>query len=182
MGDLGIAKDLVKHGGLITLIGGTPLYCAPEQRDDDAEITPTADVYAATALLWHVLTGEKPPDPASVKSRVPLLPASWRDIIEQGMALDPKARFASMEIWRSAVQDTLAREAAAAHSDRPTEIIDSKASCPYNGLAAYQPEDARRFFGREALIDELVRRVQLEKVWWWGERRAAANHRSFALA
>lgn len=164
VGDLGIAKDLVKHGSLITLVGGTPLYCAPEQSDDDAEITPAADVYAATALLWHVLTGEKPPDHASVKSRLSILPGPWLDIIERGMALDPKVRFASMVIWRSAVQDTLAREAAAAHSDRPTEMIDSKASCPYVGLAAYQSADARRFFGREALIDELVRRVQLQKV------------------
>jgi energy-coupling factor transporter ATP-binding protein EcfA2 len=31
-------------------------------------------------------------------------------------------------------------------------------------LAAYQPEDAHRFFGREGLIDELVRRVRLQKV------------------
>src|SRR6185436_1428943 len=65
--DLGIAKDLVEHGGLITLVGGTTLYWAPEQRDDNAEVTPAADVYAATALLWHVLSGEKPPDRAGVK-------------------------------------------------------------------------------------------------------------------
>src|SRR5262249_28743632 len=56
VGDLGIAKDVLRHGGLVTLVGGTPLYQAPEQSNDDAEITPAADVYAATALLWHVLT------------------------------------------------------------------------------------------------------------------------------
>ncbi|WP_379816948.1 nSTAND1 domain-containing NTPase [Kutzneria kofuensis] len=32
-------------------------------------------------------------------------------------------------------------------------------SCPYPGLAAFQPEDADRFHGREALTDDLVSRV-----------------------
>ena len=36
--------------------------------------------------------------------------------------------------------------------------------CPYKGLAAYQLDDARYFCGREALIDELVRRLQLHQV------------------
>jgi WD40 repeat protein/serine/threonine protein kinase len=162
VGDLGIAKDMVKHGGHITLMGGTPLYAAPEQ-NEGGEITPAADVYAATALLWHVLTGEVP-NRTNLKNRHSLLPVAWFDIVEQGTALDPKSRFASMAAWRSAVQDTLAREAAAMHGDQPTELVDTKAACPYKGLAAYQSADASRFFGREALIDELVRRVQQRRV------------------
>jgi WD40 repeat protein len=162
--DLGIAKDVHKHGSLVTLLGGTPLYRAPEQGEDDAEITAAADVYAATALLWHVLTGQKPPDARGVKGRLPMLPAAWHEFIEQGMALDPEARFAGMESWRSAVHDALAREVAEAPGDRLTEVVAPAADCPYKGLAAYQPEDARRFFGREALIDELVRRLQVQKV------------------
>ncbi|NMO55205.1 hypothetical protein HH310_28975 [Actinoplanes sp. TBRC 11911] len=34
-----------------------------------------------------------------------------------------------------------------------------EADCPYAGLAAFQPQDAERFFGRERLTDELVERV-----------------------
>ena len=164
VGDLGIAKDLMKHGGGATLLGGTPLYRAPEQEEDDAEITPAADIYAATALLWHMLTSQKPPDARSVASRLAALPTAWHDVIEQGMAIDPKARFASIESWRSAVHDTLAHEVAEPLGARPTEAIEPSAPCPYKGLAAYQPEDAHRFFGREGLIDELVRRVRLQKV------------------
>src|SRR6266404_5332474 len=112
VGDLGIAKDVQKHGGLVTLVGGTPLYRAPEQDDDAAEITPAADVYAATALLWHVLTGKRPPDASGVIARLATLPAVWHEVIEQGMALDPRARFACMEEWRVAIHDALAQEAA----------------------------------------------------------------------
>jgi WD40 repeat protein/serine/threonine protein kinase len=162
--DLGIAKNVHRHGSMITLLGGTPLYRAPEQGEDDAEITSAADVYAATALLWHVLTGQKPPDAKGVRSRLPVLPAAWHEFIEQGMALDPKDRFSGMEHWRSAVHDALRRESAQAPADRLTEVVAPAATCPYKGLAAYQPEDARRFFGREALIDELVRRLQVQKV------------------
>ena len=162
--DLGIAKDLMKHGSAVTILGGTPLYRAPEQEEDDAEVTPAADVYAATALLLHILSGQKPPGAKNVESRLATLPTTWREVIEEGMAIDPKARFASIESWRSAVLNTLAHEVAEPRGARPTEAIESAAPCPYKGLGAYQPEDAHRFFGREALIDELVRRIWLQKV------------------
>src|SRR5262249_48174641 len=57
-GALATARDLMKQGGGPPPPGGTPLSRAPEQEDNDVEITPAADVYAATALLWHILTGQ----------------------------------------------------------------------------------------------------------------------------
>ena len=165
VGDLGIAKDLLKHGPLATVIGGTPLYQAPEQAEDGTEITQAADVYAATALLWHVLTKHKPPAAGSIAERVASLPPVWQEIIECGMARDPAARFAGIESWRSAVHDALARDAAFAQGSMPTQMVPSAvAGCPYKGLGSYQPEDADRFFGREKLTDELVRRLQLQRV------------------
>jgi WD40 repeat protein len=38
------------------------------------------------------------------------------------------------------------------------------AVCPYRGLAAFQPEDADRFFGRSELVAELVGRMDREQV------------------
>ncbi len=38
------------------------------------------------------------------------------------------------------------------------------AVCPYRGLAAFQPEDADRFFGREELVAELVERLDRDRV------------------
>ena len=40
----------------------------------------------------------------------------------------------------------------------------SFAVCPYRGLAAFQPDDADRFFGRDDLVAELVERVERERV------------------
>ena len=164
LGDLGIAKDLVKHGSLPTIIGGTPLYRAPEQADDDADITPAADIYAATALLWHVLTGQRPPDPSRIASRLPLVPEAWHEVLEQGMAAEPESRHTNMESWRSAVHAAGTNVSGESLAALPTESTPVTATCPYKGLAAYQPEDARYFFGREVLIDELVRRLQRSSV------------------
>jgi WD40 repeat protein len=165
VGDLGIAKDLLKRGALASLVGGTPLYQAPEQAEGDTEITQAVDVYASTALLWQVLTGHKPPASGSIAERVAILPPVWQELIACGMALDPGARFASIESWRSAVHDALARDAALVQDGMPTQVGPSAvADCPYKGLGAYQPEDAGRFFGRDKLTEELVRRLQLQRV------------------
>src|SRR4029453_2749263 len=43
VGDLGIAKDLMRHGSGATLLGGTPLYRPPEQEEVVGEIKPAAD-------------------------------------------------------------------------------------------------------------------------------------------
>jgi WD40 repeat protein len=47
--------------------------------------------------------------------------------------------------------------AAAAHG-----TAGPPAPCPYRGLAAYGPEDARYFFGRTAIVGELTRRVTVD--------------------
>ena len=161
--DLGIAKDLLKHAAAATIVGGTPLYQAPEQSDPAAEITPTADIYAVTAMLWHVLTGEQPPAANMVKKRLTRLPIAWREVMVQGMALDPEARFNTIENWRTTVHEALANEAAETQVDAPTEITAFEAQCPYKGLASYQTEDARFFFGREALIDEILQRFKFSR-------------------
>jgi WD40 repeat protein len=162
VGDLGIAKDLLRNGGAITMMAGTAFYRSPEQSEAGAEITPAADVYSATAIVWQVITRQRPPEANAVVNNLSMLPADWREILETGMSLDPSARFPSVHSWRAAIHDVLAKEATERHA--PTRPELSAKSCPYKGLAAYQPEDAHRFYGREVLIDELVRRLQLQKV------------------
>jgi len=164
IGDLGIAKDLIKHGPMATLLGGTPLYEAPEQRDGTAGIGPASDIYSLTALLWHVLTARQPPKAENLASQLPTLPAAWHPVVEQGMALNPEDRFVTIESWRSAAHDALAGEMSTSQVERFDITVGHSSRCPYKGLAAYQPEDAASFFGREALIDELVRRLQRDRV------------------
>jgi len=164
VGDLGIAKDLLRDGAAATMTGGTAFFRAPEQSDADAKITLAADVYSATAILWQLIAGQRPPHPHAVVDSLSTMPPNWREVLETGMALDPSARFTSMQNWRSAMHDVLTREAAESEPRTTVAQRQSAKSCPYKGLASYQPEDAHRFYGREVLIDELVRRIQLQKV------------------
>ncbi len=163
IGDLGIAKDLDKHLATATLVGGTPLYRAPEQSDPRAEITTAADVYAATAIVWYVLAGSRPPSINDVGNRIAALPTAWRAIMSRGMALQPKDRFGSMADWRRAVSQALVADGGDAQIDLPTEVGFHESLCPYKGLAAYQPEDAPYFFGRETLVDDILRRLQIDR-------------------
>ena len=53
-----------------TILGGTPHYRAPEQTQLGAAITPAADVFAATGVIWRLVTGELPPPPSEVRPRL----------------------------------------------------------------------------------------------------------------
>ncbi|OLF17273.1 hypothetical protein BU204_12615 [Actinophytocola xanthii] len=46
----------------------------------------------------------------------------------------------------------------------PPSTPDDAADSPYVGLAAFQAEDAERFFGRERVVDQLVDRVSRQRV------------------
>lgn len=61
--------------------------------------------------------------------------------------------------WLARWRDTAAELA----DDRPAEAPADSGEAPYVGLAAFQPTDAGRFFGRDALVDELVSRVRASR-------------------
>ena len=163
VGDLGIAKDLNQGNDQPTMLGGTPLFLAPEQLDPTANIASSADIYAASAVLWTVLTGSPPPMPDRLHAALSDMPASWQSILSIGLDRDPAKRFQSMDEWRWAIHDIVGnagRTMLIESSDRDSFADE----CPYKGLAAYQAEDAEKFCGREAMIDELLRRLQLHNV------------------
>ena len=165
--DLGIAKDLAARGSRATLIGGTPAFRAPEQMDPEAEVTPAADLYAASGMLWYALRGVPPPPAGELEAGLRGLPEPWWPVFRRGLDPDPAERFDAAEAWHAAAQDAMAAEAAArpaAAGTTAARLAPRPAECPYLGLGAFQLEDADRFFGREALVDELLGRLRARRV------------------
>ncbi|MFE9500537.1 serine/threonine-protein kinase [Streptomyces collinus] len=95
--DFGIAV----HDGATPGLAGTPLYMAPELWSGD-QVTPAADIYAATATFYECLTGRRPFSGQNfaelayqhVTASVPTddIPEPVLPIILRGMAKSPQDR------------------------------------------------------------------------------------------
>jgi WD40 repeat protein/DNA-binding SARP family transcriptional activator len=166
--DFGVALDAgapEKASG--TLMRGTPAYLSPEQiRLDPA--TPFSDVYALGIVLYEMLTAAHPFDETSmqalldrhlrdplppVRATRPDLPPAIEDVIARATTKDTEARFSdALEVaaaFRAAVEDvpTLAQQAGGIRN-------------PYKGLRAFLEADAADFFGREAVTERLLQRLE----------------------
>lgn len=171
VGDLGIAKDMSRGSENSTLLGGTPHYLAPEQRRPDQAITPAADIYSATSLLWRVLVNEIPPHSAEVKTRIRSIPdvckqQGLQELFQTGLAEDPQMRYQTADEWRWSVHDVLGSGSSTVVYRSGTEDVKEPSTdvCPYKGLATYEADDAPFFKGRDALVHQLCRRLQLDSV------------------
>jgi WD40 repeat protein/energy-coupling factor transporter ATP-binding protein EcfA2 len=161
IGDLGLAKDQLATARGPTMMGGTPRFQAPEQAEVGARIDVRTDVYAATAVLWVLLTGQPPPVPDELPVKLLGVPDEWRPVLTRGLAAEPEDRFSSIVAWAEAALACAtpgivlpARPAVGAGTSRATTTF------PYKGLAPFQPEDAPLFFGRSELVDQLVAQLQ----------------------
>ena len=130
----------------------------PNKRRRNAEIGPPADVFAATAVLWNLLTGDVPAASESLDAQLATVPPAWREVFLRGLAPEPDERFATMPEWEAAALGAL--DDATGRVTVGFRTATPGTTCPYKGLASFQPEDAPFFFGREALVDELVARLQ----------------------
>ncbi len=121
--DFGLAKQVDGGWGLTATesILGSPSYMAPEQAEGkNAEVGPSADVYALGAILYELLTGRPPfrgasiletleqvrtADPASPSRLIPGLPADVETITLKCLQKEPARRYDSA----AALSDDLAR-------------------------------------------------------------------------
>jgi hypothetical protein len=176
--DFGIAKDmtgdlrLTLDGGLM----GTPDYISPEQLQE-GPITPQTDIYSLGAVIYEVLSGEKPypnmPLMAVmqshltgsfplVSSRRPDLPPQIDAVIQRATARQPSDRYASVldmsadfrRVLRGTGGEAVVVEQARADVIPSPVVITN----PYKGFRPYREADAGDFYGREALTAALVAR------------------------
>ncbi len=171
LSDFGIAKDLHSDRQFTMEAGimGTPDYISPEQLLEE-RVSPQSDIYSLGAVLYEMLTGEKPfpdapmatviqnhlstPFPLVSESR-PDVPSQIDEVIQQATAKRPSDRYANvMEMaaaFRSAVQGISGEPAAPA----VTPVVEPLYN-PYKGLRSFQEADADDFYGREGLVEQLI--------------------------
>jgi CHASE2 domain-containing sensor protein/predicted Ser/Thr protein kinase len=107
--DFGLAKQVDAHARITRADQwvGTLNYLSPEQIRGEP-LTPSADIYSLTCLLYHCLIGQPPfprdsqaatmwahvhDSPPSIASGRPDLPDALDTVIARGMAKDPSERF-----------------------------------------------------------------------------------------
>jgi eukaryotic-like serine/threonine-protein kinase len=131
--DFGIALAVQSAGGpRMTQTGlslGTPQYMSPEQAMGERNIDARADVYAAGAVIYEMLTGDPPFTGSSVQAIVakvmterPTPPSTTRDTVPpnveaavlRALAKLPADRFPSAAQFADALVDTRRVETAAA--------------------------------------------------------------------
>ena len=155
LSDFGIAARLSDPDDPRRLVSGSPAYVPPEEVSGDAH-TPRSDLYGLGLLTFELVTGKPPPMDGplpSVAALRPELPAALDAVIGRATALDPGDRYES-------VDEFLVAFAKAAGTDTPALAETfTPAENPYKGLRAFGESDAEHFFGRDALVDQLVAAV-----------------------
>jgi tRNA A-37 threonylcarbamoyl transferase component Bud32 len=182
--DFGIAKAVVQPDARPSLLGrtitslhssrdtmdgelvGTIPYMSPEQLGTDA-VDARSDLWALGIILFEMLVGRHPVQPYArtafiasavddaehprVNDIVPDVPAGVAELVALLLRKRKTQRLAS------AIDAVRALEALAPSRHRGA-IAEGQS--PYPGLAAFQEEDAGRFFGRTADIGRIVARLR----------------------
>jgi WD40 repeat protein/DNA-binding SARP family transcriptional activator len=129
-----------------------PAYMSPEERAGEP-LTPCSDIYGLGLLTLELLTGQQPPLDGPlppVRSVRPELPPALDEVVARATASDPSERYESVERFVAAFDAAIGDAAPAAETYTPVEN-------PYKGLRAFGEADAADFYGRHALVGELVR-------------------------
>jgi WD40 repeat protein/DNA-binding SARP family transcriptional activator len=161
LSDFGIAARLVDSENSGRLITSSPAYVAPEEVAG-RPLTPRSDLYGLGLLTFELLTGQRPPmDRAlpSLRAVRPELPGALDEVVACATAPDPEERYESVDGFVAAFVAAVGQAGQVAETHTPAEN-------PYKGLRAFDETDAADFYGRAALVDELVHAV--------GDRRLVA--------
>jgi len=154
LSDFGIAARVADVGTSGRPVTSYPAYVPPEELAGLPH-TPRSDLYGLGLLTFELLTGQRPPMDGSLPSLSalrPELPVALDDVIACATAADPDERYESVDAFLAAFGAAAGGEAAAATPYTPAEN-------PYKGLQPFGEGDADDFYGRDALVGELVGNV-----------------------
>ncbi|MEM9235814.1 MAG: protein kinase [Verrucomicrobiota bacterium] len=103
--DFGIASLVGATGEL----SGTPPYMAPEQ-GSQGNVDHRADIYALGAVLYEMLTGERPASPLDVPSQRVQVDVRIDDIVLRALSKEPERRYRTANEFRTVVETVVDRE------------------------------------------------------------------------
>ncbi len=150
--DFGLARQDTEGGGSVS---GTPAYMAPEQAAGQT-LDPRADVYSAGVVLAEMVSPEGIKSYESrqsvwegVRSEPAKLPDSpWAPVLKKAVAKDREGRFDTAHTLTRALEDVTLR------------VDGAEDLHPYPGLASFTESDAEYFFGREAEVEQMWRKLE----------------------
>ncbi|MGZ4356049.1 MAG: nSTAND1 domain-containing NTPase, partial [Gaiellaceae bacterium] len=155
LSDFGIARRLADADNPGRPVASSPAYVPPEELAGHRH-TPRSDLYGLGLLTFELLTGQRPPmdDPLpSLNTLRPELPGALGDVVVRATAADPDERYPSAEAFLADLTAAIGSDAVA------IDETYTAAENPYKGLQAFGESDADDFYGREALVGELVAAV-----------------------
>ena len=161
LSDFGIAARPLDSEHPSPLITASPAYVPPEELTG-RPLTSQSDLYGLGLLTFELLTGQRPPMDGALPSLHmvrPELPAALDEVVARATAADPDERHTSVDAFVAAFVAAVGQAVQVAETYTPAEN-------PYKGLRAFDETDAADFYGRTALVDELVQAV--------GDRRLVA--------
>lgn len=116
LGDFGLAKDIALQATGLTIAAGTGGYAAPEQMSHGGDPSRATDLYAATAVMYRILTGTNPPNYDVLNETVPFPDEQWwmqgalGQFFRRGMAFRQDQRHESIDAWLGAFRQAYGGE------------------------------------------------------------------------
>ncbi|RLE32311.1 MAG: hypothetical protein DRJ61_09800, partial [Acidobacteria bacterium] len=150
--DFGLARQEDSEAGTVS---GTPAYMAPEQAAG-LSVDARADVYAAGVVLAEMVCPEGIKTSDSRKSLweglrsepVKLPETPWAPVLKKAVAKAADQRYRSAHTLTRALEDVTLR------------VAGAEDLTPYPGLASFTEENAEFFFGREAEVEQMWRKLE----------------------
>jgi serine/threonine protein kinase len=196
LADFGISKVLQQGRTHVTIAGfaGSPGYAAPEQFKGKPGLA--SDQYALATIIYEWLTGTQPfyaddwialgfkknsEEPPPLRSQAPNLPPTVEQAILTALAADPKARFATVREFASALGQAgeIAKPAAPApaasqktkeqwlsegHAHRKTGHSE-EALTAYERSLQLDPNDAYAWYGKGDVLQALGRKKEAKQAF-----------------
>jgi WD40 repeat protein/class 3 adenylate cyclase/tRNA A-37 threonylcarbamoyl transferase component Bud32/energy-coupling factor transporter ATP-binding protein EcfA2 len=178
LSDFGIAMNFGLDGkdpATDAYLLGSPKYVAPEQLMDQV-VGLQVDQYSLGICLYEVLAGDHPfPHDSlaqiienhlhtslpSIHDQRPEIPKEVDRVLQKATAKDPEARFPDVLAFAAAFRQAVSggrRLPPAQVYSRP--LVAAVPPNPYKGLRAFEEVDSANFFGRQALTQRLVTKLQ----------------------